>query len=361
MIHCPQDVGYAIEKLVDVFKNSALVAGYTEQQIYFSYTRVLKRDANIFECNYSNLTELENLEHLITDNNIKCVITFDMNYPSRALQVLRYAGVSLIISYWGAKMSSVNSGVKLALKKLEWLLRRYKPDIFVFESEAMRTTATHGRGVPLGKTVVIPLGVDTTLFSPTANKQYIYNTLQIPSSRSVVFYSGHMEKRKGVDVIIRAAIDLIENKKFKDVHFVICGNRPGEEIPYMEMLDGLSAVNHVTFGGYRSDIPLLMQSSTIGVLASTGWDSFTMSSVEMMASGLPLVVSRLQGLAETIEDGVNGFFFKPGDAHELSQCIHGLLTDRERCELFSKASRSRAEKLFSKDTQVKGLAALLED
>ena len=129
----------------------------------------------------------------------------------------------------------------------------------------------------------------------------------------------------------------------------------------MEMLDGLSAVNHVTFGGYRSDIPLLMQSSTIGVLASTGWDSFTMSSVEMMASGLPLVVSRLQGLAETIEDGVNGFFFKPGDAHELSQCIHGLLTDRERCELFSKASRSRAEKLFSKDTQVKGLAALLED
>jgi len=104
-----------------------------------------------------------------------------------------------------------------------------------------------------------------------------------------------------------------------------------------------------------------MQSSTIGVLASTGWDSFTMSSVEMMASGLPLVVSRLQGLSETIEDGVNGYFFQPGDAQQLAQRIHQLLTDSQLCERFSKASRKRAEQLFSKATQVKRLAALLDN
>jgi len=361
MIHCPQDVGYAIEKLVDVFKNSALVAGYTEKQIYFSYTHVLNNSANVFQCNYADNKDLQNLEKIVAENNINCVVTFDMNYPSRALHTLRKAGIAVLISYWGAKISSVNSGVKLALKKLEWLLRRYKPDKFVFESEAMRKTATHGRGIPFDKTVVIPLGVDTEIYSPSGDKGYVYDTFHIPSNRSVVFYSGHMEKRKGVEVIVRAAIDLVENKDFKDVHFVICGNRPREEIPYLDLLEGLSAINHVTFGGYRKDIPELMQSSTIGVLASTGWDSFTMSSVEMMASGLPLVVSRLQGLSETIEDGVNGYFFQPGDAQQLAQRIHQLLTDSQLCERFSKASRKRAEQLFSKATQVKRLAALLDN
>ena len=44
-----------------------------------------------------------------------------------------------------------------------------------------------------------------------------------------------------------------------------------------------------------------------GVIASTGWDSFTVSSLEMASSGLPLVVSNLQGLSESIEADVTGF------------------------------------------------------
>jgi glycosyltransferase involved in cell wall biosynthesis len=95
-----------------------------------------------------------------------------------------------------------------------------------------------------------------------------------------------------------------------------------------------------------------MRSSSLGVIASTGWDSFTMSSVEMMSSGLPLIVSNLQGLAETIENGKNGYTITPGDYEGLRDCIKDLVGSDELRNSFSVASRRRAVDLFSKDIQV---------
>ena len=61
-----------------------------------------------------------------------------------------------------------------------------------------------------------------------------------------------------------------------------------------------------------------MSSSTLGVIALTGWDSFTLSSVEMAPCGFPLVVSRLQGLIETADDGGTGYLFDMDDHNALA-------------------------------------------
>ncbi len=57
--------------------------------------------------------------------------------------------------YWGAPMSSLNQGLKLLAKRLEVaLFRRDRPDLFLFESEAMRDLAVKGRGLPRSATDV---------------------------------------------------------------------------------------------------------------------------------------------------------------------------------------------------------------
>jgi len=60
------------------------------------------------------------------------------------------------------------------------------------------------------------------------------------------------------------------------------------------------------FGGYRSDLDLLQRGCYAGVIASTGWDSFARSGLEMQASGLPVLVSDLRGLREVMEHDVSG-------------------------------------------------------
>jgi len=361
MIHCEENTGYAIASLEHVFSAAAKQAGFSTDHIFWSYkTTTTKNNPNIIECNYGDKSSHPELATLIKNNNIVTVLAFDLGFPSPVIATLKRAGIKQIISYWGASISGLNSGIKLALKKLECLLTTNKPDTFIFESEAMRKTATHGRGIATSATDIIYLGVDTQKFFPNYNREnYTHNALNIADNRKIVFYSGHMEERKGVRVIAQAAIYLVETLGFSDIHFVICGNKNNEADSYQQLLKNTKAESHVTFAGYRSDIPELMRGSHIGTIASTGWDSFTMSSIEMMASGLPLIVSNLQGLSETIEDKKNGFLIPPGDYKALAQHIKILASQPELATEFSSKSRRRAETLFSIETQINKFSELI--
>ena len=361
MIHCAEHTGYAIASLEHVFLTAAKRAGFSDDEIFWSYkTTTTKNNSHIIECDYLDRASHSQLATLITNNNIATVLAFDLGFPSAVIGTLKKAGVKHIISYWGASMSSINSGFKLLLKKLECLLTTNKPDTFIFESEAMRNTATHGRGIRESATDIIYLGVDTHKFSPNYDRDnYAHSIFNIPENRKIVFYSGHMEERKGVRVITQAAIHLVDELDFKDVHFVICGNKNNEADTYEKLLHNKKARDHVTFAGYRLDIPELMRGSYVGVIASTGWDSFTMSSIEMMASGLPLIVSNLQGLCETIEPDKNGFLISPGDYGALAENIKKLIKNTTLANQFSIASRARAEQLFSIETQINKFTELL--
>lgn len=363
MIHCEQHTGYAVGVLEKVFADAATFAGYRPEQIFWSYSKVYDDSAgNVIACHYQDQSEHQSLAEFVRRHNIRLVLAFDLGYPAKVIEVLRKAGVARIVSYWGASMSSINSGLKLAIKRLDWHLRTYKPDHFIFESEAMRLTATSGRGVPYSRTSVVALGVDTEVFFPAyGNYFYAHEELNIPRHKKIVFYSGHMEERKGVRVIMQAAVAIFEQQPELPIHFVICGNKPGEELRYLEVVRGTAAEAAVTFAGYRTDIAGLMRSSFMGVIASTGWDSFTMSSVEMMASGLPMVVSNLQGLGETIEMGVNGWLIPPGDYRALLGHIIALVNDQLLACEYSKNSRARAESKFSRKVQVQSLALCLKN
>lgn len=361
MIHCAQFTGYAVGVLESVFLDAAKDAGYSDENIHWSYKSVADHQApNVIECDYRQ-ANFDQVSQYLKQHNIKQVIAFDLPFPVPVIAVLKQAGVENIISYWGAGMSSLNTGIRLYLKRIECLLRRDKPDNFIFESEAMRLTATHGRGLPYHMTQVIPLGVDTEKYTEKYGQDfYAHDILNLPTSDKIIFYSGHMEERKGVRVIVQAAIHLVAVLKCKNVHFVLCGNKGDEAAVYQQLLVGTEAEAQVTFAGYRADIAELMRSSSIGVIASTGWDSFTMSSVEMMSAGLPLIVSNLQGLGETIEPDVNGFHIQPGDYLGLAEKIMQLLTDQQLAQQFSAASRARAKLLFSRELQVKRIASLLQ-
>lgn len=360
MIHCEEHTGYAISSLEDVFYQAALRAGFPDERIFWSFNGL--KDVNNprkIDCDYRR-PNANKLIPFLKKHQISTVIAFDLGYPAPIISLLKTNGVNRIISYWGASMSSINNGLKLALKKVEFLLRRNKPDLFIFESEAMRQTATHGRGVAESATKVVYLGVDVEKFTPAYGKDfYAHTELGIPTHRKIVFYSGHMEERKGVRVIVSAALLLSKQGQLGNIHFVICGNKGDEAKPYQDLLTGSAAQAHVTFAGYRTDIERLMRSSSIGVIASTGWDSFTMSSVEMMASGLPMIVSNLQGLSETIAPDQNGFLITPGNASELAERVALLANDPDLAQTFSQHSRQRAEQLFAKAKQIQAIADLL--
>ena len=305
-------------------------------------------------------SELLEIEKYVKKNNIDVVFGFDQPVSRPSYKYLRRGGVKIIISYWGAPMSSINTGLKLKLKQLQVALTPNSPDHYIFESEAMAQSAYLGRGIPKNKVSIVYLGVNTEKFKPANTENfYSHDTFNIVKDRRILFYSGHMETRKGVGVLVNAAKHLYNHHNKRDFHFLILGNKGNEDKQYLEMLADDGARDHVTFGGYRNDIEKIMPSCYLGIIASTGWDSFTMSSLEMAASGLPLLVSNLQGLAETIDEGKTGYSFEPGNHIELSELIISMLNDYESRNFMGQNARKRILSKFTVQIQIERLVTLV--
>jgi glycosyltransferase involved in cell wall biosynthesis len=185
-----------------------------------------------------------------------------------------------------------------------------------------------------------------------AGDDYAHRTFEIPRDRAIVYYAGHFEPRKGVDVILRAARELVDHRGRRDVHFLLTGNRPEDRERLWPIVAEATAAGHVTFAGYRTDAPRLTATSRVAVIASTGWDSFPMTSLEAASCGLPLVASRLQGLVESVADGQTGYLFTPGNHVELADRLQDLLDNPMRYESFRRAARARVLERFTRDHQL---------
>jgi len=227
----------------------------------------------------------------------------------------------------------------------------------------MQLTASEGRGIPESRTCIVPTGVDTDFIrpAPVRRPEELARRFGFPPGRRIVFYSGHMERRKGVHVLVSAAIELVDRRSDEGWHFLIFGNRPGEENRFLEMLAGTRAREHVTFGGYVSNLHEIRPHCFAGAVATTGWDSFPRSTLEMAASGLPVMVSDLLGLRETVVHGETGFTFPVGDASALANHLQRLGRDEALHERLATAARDRIVREFSRVVQKQRLVKILED
>ena len=353
LFHTRVNTGYAMAPLEKTFFEVASELAGNQGDVHFAFSKYDGEQASSLPENFENVFEISR-EKLLTTEGFKSALNeilplrldlafcFDLQVDGPVVKLLRAAKVKTVVSYWGATMSSKNKGLKLLAKKLEVALSFRKPNLFIFESEAMRYFAVNGRGIRYCNTTVIPTGVDESKFSPSKkDKESLCNEFGIPKINKIAIYSGHMEQRKGVEVIIRAVMSLYDNHGCDGWSFLICGNQPGEEKIFLDILSNHPASANVIFCGYRSDIDRLMASSDVGIIASTGWDSFPMSALEMAASGLPIIVSNLQGLAETVESNVTGLMFTPGDYESLADILVKMQDKNFPLESMSVQARKR--------------------
>lgn len=367
LLHCESNTGYAINPLEATFFRMAQdLCGGDTSRIHFGYpsmrrgvTPTLPADFKqyaLIDATSNDPAHCLEAQNYIERHGIDTIFGFDQPVSRPIYKYFRRGGVRHFISYWGAPMSSVFGLAKRTLKRLEVaLLRRNGPDHYVFESHGMADTAVLGRGISRKKTSVVYLGVDADRFRPDpAQKEYVYREFNVPASRKVFMFSGHMEERKGVAVIMRAANRIAAEGGRDDWQVLLFGNQPGEQDRFVAMLTP-AARNHVHFGGYRSDIPAIQRGCHAAIIASTGWDSFPRSGVEAQASGLPLLVSDLAGLREAVVPGKTGMRFPVNDDAALASQMVKLIDEPALRDEMSRAARLRVEEDFTLEAQQRNL------
>jgi len=191
--------------------------------------------------------------------------------------------------------------------------------------------------VPPEKIVVIPNGVDLEKFKPNPSKrQEIRNKYNIKPNEKLLMFCGHNFRGKGLKFVIEALSNLSKEVKL----LVVGGDNPA---PYIKLASKLGVKNRIIFTGTVSkNIENYYQASDIFVFP-TYYESFGLVVLEAMACGLPVLVSKVNGLEDIIKEGENGFFIKR-DPEDIRQKVNVLIRNKDLKNQISKNARKTAEK-----------------
>ena len=157
------------------------------------------------------------------------------------------------------------------------------------------------------KIEVIPLGVDLDRFRPLG-KDDARRQLSIGDDEHIVLFVGRIEPLKGVDILIKAAA-MLESDVECSVMIVGGDESSNEQVAELRELAREGGIEkRVAFVGAvdHDKLPLYYSAADLCVVPSH-YESFGLVAVEAMASGLPVVASRVGGLAGTVRDGETGY------------------------------------------------------
>jgi glycosyltransferase involved in cell wall biosynthesis len=199
-------------------------------------------------------------------------------------------------------------------------------------------------GSPIDKTHTVPYGVDIGFFSPEKRPGRTRETYNIPADDALVVAIGRLVEKKGFSFLIeaitrcpRARLLLIGEGDMR--HFLEeQARRLGASVVFAGALD-------------RERIAEALADADIAVVPSVidssgNVDGLPNTLLEALASGCAILASRIAGIPDVIDDGVNGRLVQPKDVQGLAEVLTLLLRDpMARKRLGDAARRSAVEKL----------------
>jgi len=223
----------------------------------------------------------------------------------------------------------------------------------IFISQPLIDWALREGVVTEDKAVKIYSGIELDQFGPVTEdtKNRIRSKWRIGHEDVVIGVVSKLWEGKGHAILIKAFKEL--RKEIKDIRLVIVG----EGYIYNELrnlVHMLGLKDSVLFTGFQMDVSEIIATFDVAVLPSF-FEGMGRVLLEAMAMEKPVVASRVGGIPDLVEHGVNGLLVSPGDVLELSNAIKTVVKDKKLAHEMAEKGRKRITEQFSAEAMVQSI------
>lgn len=191
-------------------------------------------------------------------------------------------------------------------------------DVFAPNSEFTRQRLVQA-GVPLWKARVVRNSLTRTVGAPVK-----------PSTPTIV-YLGQINRQKGVDIAVAAALDIcVRHQRLRFVFVGPLDLDPEFSASLLQRVEGAGLSDRILFPGYREDVMAHLTGALVHICPSVQQESSANVVVEAKFAGVPSVVFPNGGLPELVHHEIDGYVCRRPDRDALIEGIEYFLDHPDR-------------------------------
>ena len=216
-------------------------------------------------------------------------------------------------------------------------------DTIISDSSKVANFMIHKQKIEPRKIETILNGVDVEMFQRNIDITAKRAEFQIGGNELVIGSVGRLVPVKDYLTLLKTFKIIVS--KMKNCRLVILGDGVlRAELEAYTETEGLS--QNVIFLGSRRDVPEIMPIFDVFTLSSLS-EGLPIAILEAMATGVPVVATRVGGVPEVVVDGRTGLLVPPRNPEKLAEAIISILFDRGKIQLMGAAGRLRIEEKFN--------------
>ncbi|SOC81317.1 Glycosyltransferase involved in cell wall bisynthesis [Salinimicrobium sediminis] len=177
---------------------------------------------------------------------------------------------------------------------------------------------------------------------------WIRDKYEIPEGAKLVGNIGNHIEAKDLETFIRTAHHLVNLKQQKDLYFIQIGSFSRRTEALLAMVEEFQLQKHVIFTDYIPEASALIPQFDVMLLTSEN-EGIPQVIYESFYYNVPVISTEVGGIAEVIEDEVNGFLCKPYDHTGIGEKLLFLIANPQVIPTFAKISREKLLQHFTSD------------
>ena len=233
-----------------------------------------------------------------------------------------------------------------------WLIRRM---------DAVVATSDKTASYLEGPSQVIMHGIDTEGFSPTSDRAALRRHLGIADQGPLIGCYGRIRAQKGTDVFVDAMIRLLQDRP--DATALVMGRATEKHQSFEDDLRArVKAAGLEDRLRFMPEVPPEAMADWYRILdlyiAPQRWEGFGLTPLEAMATGCPVIATRVGAFESLIVPQETGLLIEAGDVDAMYDAASQALSDPETLAIWRENARTHVVEQFSIETEAQALIQL---